>query len=95
MHYNDHHKEKSHAANFEQWHAMHSPHLLTGLRQWLSAIVNSEKGTAYHLPLVECADKERQLQLSVTMWVLSSVLPTVFLGALQSDRAVSSYQATN
>ena len=57
--------------------------MLTGLSQWLHAIIEptSEQRPAYHLPVVECKDRESQLQLNVFMWVLSSVLPAVYLGS--------------
>lgn len=65
---------------------MQSPQMLTGLRQWLNAIIEptSEQRPAYHLPVVECKDRESQLQLNVFMWVMSSVLPVVYLGIFHS-----------
>lgn len=69
-------------ANFQHWLTIHSPQLLTGVRQWLCAIIKT--GSAYHLPVVECTERERLPQLNVTMWVLSGVLPMVYFGTLQS-----------
>lgn len=83
MHHNDHRRGQSEVANFQQWLTVHSPHLLTGLIKWLCAILlpKSERGEVYHLPVVDCVG-ERLLELDVLMWVLSSVLPTLFLGAV-------------
>lgn len=87
MQYTGQHKEESQVTNFKQWLGVHSPHLLAGVIQWLYAIIlpSSEKRLAYHLPVIECKEEERLLQLNVIMWVLSGVLPTLFLGALPSQ----------
>lgn len=86
MKYDEQHQQASEVvANVEHWLAMHSPQMLTGLRQWLCAIVNPvEQRPAYHLPVVECAEQESRLQLNVVMWMLSSVLPMIYLGTLHS-----------
>lgn len=87
MQYSGQHKEESQVTNFQQWLGMHSPHVLTGVIQWLYAIIlpSSEKRLTYHLPVIECKEEERLLQLNVIMWVLSGVLPTLFLGASPSQ----------
>ena len=86
MQYSGKHKEESQETNFQQWLGIHSPHVLAGVIQWLYTILlpSSEKRLTYHLPVIECKE-ERLLQLNVTMWVLSGVLPTLFLGALPSS----------
>lgn len=86
MKYDQQHQQVSDVVvNVEHWLAMHSPRMLTGLQHWLCAIVKPiEQGPAYHLPVVQCTEKESRLQLNAVMWVLSSVLPLVYLGTLDS-----------
>ena len=90
MQNNHHNKGQSEVENFQQWLASHSPQMLTGLKHWLYTIVAPAR-PAYHLPLVDSIEEERQLQLKVMVWVLSGVLPTIYLGALHSDRKVCSH----
>ncbi len=86
MGYITNHKDISDAVSFHQWVSVHSPRLLTGLRQWLLAILLpiSERHAVYHLPVIHCKD-ERQFNLHVIMWALSGVLSSIFLGAVHSQ----------
>ena len=81
MQHIEHHEEESELVVFQRWLTMHSPNLFDGLVQWLCAITvpSSETRPVYHLPVVECGKEKQQLML-VTMWTLSCVLPTVYLG---------------
>jgi hypothetical protein len=83
MKYDHQHEQTSVIVNVEHWLSVHSPRMLTGLRQWLCVITVpiSEQRLIYHLPVVESSKKE---ELSVVMWMLSGLLPVLYLGALQS-----------
>lgn len=71
----------------QQWLLVQLPHMFMGLTQWLCAILSTSSERAiYHLPVVDCKT-ERLLQLNILMWVLSCVLPTAFLGGVQSQSA--------
>lgn len=83
MLYNDQHRSEPEITNIQQWASVHSPHMLTGLCQWLCAILcpKSERETLYLLPLIDSTEKERLTHLHVQMWVLSGVLPALYLGS--------------
>lgn len=77
------HSGQLEAAKCQQWLVVQSPRMFMGLTQWLCAILSpSPERAIYHLPVVDCK-AEKLLQFNVLMWVLSCVLPTVFLGGAQ------------
>ena len=81
-------REEFSVSQFSKWVALHCPHLFTGLCQWLYVLllpVSARKDT-YRLPFVDCKEEERQFDFNILIWVLSCVLPTVFMGAIQHVR---------
>lgn len=69
------------------WLTRQCPGLLTGLTMWFSAILLPFSATShcnvYHLPAVHTdEDKEQKynLELDLLIWVLSCVLPNIYMG---------------
>lgn len=81
---------------FHKWLKHHSPHFLTGLCQWLLAVLmpiatrRREQQYLYHLPSVECMEEGQEVDLCVLVWVLSCTLPTLYMGAHMPHKGVSS-----
>lgn len=76
-------KDDAEGVSFHHWLSINSPHMLTGLRQWLLALISPSYERQYHLPVIQC-EREREVELHVLMWTLSGVISTKFLGAIHS-----------
>jgi hypothetical protein len=87
------------ATQFAVWMNEHCPKLMEGIQHWLETSLHGDHTndstalhTFYQLPIPHLSEEERQQDMNILVWALSTIAPLVYFGHKKDE---SSAQARN